>query len=210
MASSRRLGSKSSEIRAQLIDAADQILQKQGSAALTARRIADQLGLSREIVHYYFGTIEDLIVALLQRDAEQSRRRYLEALEGSDPLSVIRNLGVNASVKFLEITVLSFRYEAVRAEVAKNMEEVRRLQTLALTRHLEQRGIVPNMPPVVTHTLIQVVAQIMAAEKALGVSEGHAEINEFLDHWLLEFSAHGVSPVFPEREKAPRTAQKSR
>lgn len=190
----RRKGLESSEVRAQLIDAADRILQNEGSSALTARKIADQVGLSRQIVHYYFGTIEELVVALMQRDAERTREQYVKALACDDPLSVIRLQGINASTKFVEITLLASRYEAVRAELAKNILEIRRIQTESTTRFLEQRGIKTTIPPVVTHSVIQIVSQIIALEGSLGINEGHDAINQFLDRWVIQFNQTGMLP----------------
>ena len=62
LVTSRRKGAESSKTRAQLLLAAAQILCDAGARAVTARRLAEQVGLGRHIVHYYFGTIDELFV----------------------------------------------------------------------------------------------------------------------------------------------------
>lgn len=195
MAVKRRMGAESSEIRAQLVEAAAQLLREEGGAAITARRISEKVGLKRHIVHYYFGTIEELIVAVLQRDEARALEGYETALQSSEPLRVIRKLGVDASVRVYEIAALAYRHEAIRAQFVKSMETFRRIQTEALTRYLALRGLQSNVPPVVVTTLMQVISQIMAAEASLGATEGHDEINAYIDRWLESFERCGLSPA---------------
>ena len=71
----RRLGVESSETRAQLIKLAARLIRDEGCAAVTARRLAEDLGLKRQIVHYYFGTIEDLLIVVISA----GRRRFIDA-----------------------------------------------------------------------------------------------------------------------------------
>lgn len=190
----RRMGVESSEVRASLIEAASQILREEGGAAVTARRIAEKVGLKRQIVHYYFGTIEDLIIAILQREEAITKRAYEKALQCDEPLRVIRKIGIDASVRVHEFAALAFRHDAIRVEYIKSIQAFRRLYVEALTRHLEQRGLQSNVPLVVVTTVIQAVSQALASESMLGATEGHDEINAFIEDWLVAFAERGVSP----------------
>lgn len=192
------MGAESSDVRAQLIEAAAQILREEGGAAVTARRIAEKVGLKRQIVHYYFGTIEDLIVAMLQWEEEAARQGYEAALQCDEPLRAIRKIGVDASGKAYEFGALAFRYDAIRAEYIKSIQAFRRLHTEVLVRHLESRGLKSNIPAVVVTTVMQAISHSMATEAALGASEGHDEINAFIESWLVAFAERGISPTLPE------------
>ncbi len=194
MAVRRRMGVESSEVRASLIEAASQILRQEGGAAVTARRIAEKVGLKRQIVHYYFGTIEDLIIAMLRRDEAIAKSMYEESLQCEEPLRIIRKIGIDASVRVHEFAALAFRHDAIRVEFIKSVQGFRRLHVEALTRHLELRGLKSNIPLVVVTTVIQAVAQALASESMLGATEGHDEINAFIEEWLVAFAERGVSP----------------
>lgn len=54
----RRMAADRSKTRAQLIEAAGRLLSKEGYAAVTARRLAEEMGIKRQTVHYYFSTID--------------------------------------------------------------------------------------------------------------------------------------------------------
>ena len=193
----RRLGVESSEVRARLIETASEILWDEGGSALTARRIAEKIGLKRQIVHYYFGTIEDLVIAILQREEAIAQRRYDDALQCDEPLRVIRKIGVDASVRVHEFAALAFRSDAIRQEYIKSIQGFRRMYVEALSRHLEARGLKSNIPLVVVTTIMQSVSHSLASEAALGATEGHDEINAYLEKWLIAFAEHGDSPVVP-------------
>ena len=190
-ATTRRMGVESSETRAQLIEAAGKLLRKEGCAAVTARRLAEKLGLKRQIVHYYFSTIEDLLVAVIRRDSEEFRERLIQALGSDEPLRVIWELGNNVTATIFEFTALALRRKAIQAEMRRYIAELRRVETVAITRYLELRGIKPTIPPVAIATLIKGIAHTLAVEKALGVSEGHSEMKAIIEHWLRAFAQRG-------------------
>jgi len=185
------MGVESSETRAELIEAAGKLLRKEGCAAVTARRLAEKLGLKRQIVHYYFSTIEHLLVAVIRRDSEEFRERLIRALGSDEPLRVIWELGNNVTATIFEFTALALRRKAIQAEMRRYIAELRRVETVAITRYLELRGIKPTIPPVAIATLIKGIAHTLAVEKALGVSEGHSEMKAIIEHWLRAFAQRG-------------------
>jgi AcrR family transcriptional regulator len=53
------------ESRALLIEAATDLINTEGYAALTARKLAGKVGRKRQIVHYYFRIMDDLLLAVI-------------------------------------------------------------------------------------------------------------------------------------------------
>lgn len=196
-APTRRMGVENSETRAQLIDAAAKLLRKEGCAAVTARRLAEKLGLKRQIVHYYFSTIEDLLIAVIRRDSEEVRERFIQALDSNEPLRVIWELGNNVPTTIFEFAAMAFRRKAIQAEVRRYMAEFRRIESAALARYLELRGIEPNIPPVATAILINSLAHTLSMERALGVTEGHSEMKAIAEDWLRTFAERGQLSMPP-------------
>jgi AcrR family transcriptional regulator len=187
----RRLGVESSETRAQLIRLAARLIRDEGCAAVTARRLAEDLGLKRQIVHYYFGTIEDLLIAVIRRSVGRVHERVKLQLESGQPLKVIYELGNTASSALFEFTALAMRSKAIRAEMQRYMDDYRKMQAQAIARYLEQRGITPRIPPMATALVINSVAHTLAIEAALGVTEGHSETRALMDKWLQGFEQDG-------------------
>lgn len=194
MASTRRKGVESSEVRAGLIEAAGQLMRDEGCAAVTAGRLAQKVGLKRHIVHYYFGTIDDLFLAVIRRDAQDIRQRLAKALESEEPLRMIWELGHNATAQIFEFVAMTFRRAEIRAEVKHYIEEYRTMQIRALERHLQLRGIQSAVPPIAMGLVIVSIAQALAVDTALGVSIGHAETEALVENWLQAFAATGEAP----------------
>ena len=76
----RRLGTETSETRATLLDATEQLMLDSGYAAVSSRRVAAVAGVRPALVHYYFRTMDDLFLAAFQRRAEQAFAHQQRAL----------------------------------------------------------------------------------------------------------------------------------
>ena len=50
-----------------LMDAAERLLVRVGDAGTTTRRLATEAGLNQGLVHYYFGSMEEVLVQVLER-----------------------------------------------------------------------------------------------------------------------------------------------
>src|SRR4029077_1090348 len=88
-ASPRRIGAEDSNTRAQLLDAAEELLLTDGYAAVTSRRVAAKAGLKPQLVHYYFRTMDDLFIEVFRRRAERDIAGFERAI-AADPS--LRNL----------------------------------------------------------------------------------------------------------------------
>lgn len=208
--STRRLGVESSENRAQLISLAARLIRDEGCAAVTARRLAEDLGLKRQIVHYYFGTIEDLLIAVIRRSVGRIHERVKQELDSGDPLRVIYEFNNTVNSALFEFTALAMRSKAIRAEIQHYMDEFRKMQSQAIARHLERRGIEPSIPPAATALVINSVAHTLAIEAALGMTEGHDETRALVERWLRAFAEDGEWTVQASAAKSKAVRPKVR
>lgn len=204
MASDRRRGDESSAVRAALVDAAEELIREGGYPAVTARNLAEKVNLKRQIVHYYFTSMDDVVAAVIRRNTERVKARLQEAMSSGEPLRALQELNRDPqqAVLTMESNALANRRPAVRAEVARSTEELRELQTRMLEAHLAQRGITPAIRPIVATVLLTSLAQALALEAAIDVSTGHAETYEFVEDCLRAF-AEGRDPPF----SAPTTTK---
>src|SRR4051794_41846957 len=69
MAETRRPRAATLEKRQRILDAVEEIMLKDGYAAVSSRSVATAVGIQAPLVHYYFPTLDDLFVAVLQRRA---------------------------------------------------------------------------------------------------------------------------------------------
>jgi TetR/AcrR family transcriptional regulator len=184
-------------VRAALIEAAEQLIREEGYPAVTARNLADKINLKRQIVHYYFRSMDDLFIAVIRRGADRARPRLEAALSSEEPLRTLWELNSDRaqSTLSMELSALANRRPAVRAEVRRFAEEFRDLQTQVLTQHLEKRGISPELQPIVATVLLTSLSQVLTLESAIDIDRGHAETLEFVDACLRAFAQGQVAPM---------------
>lgn len=189
----RKLGAESSSTRAALIDAAQKLLLEEGYAAVTSRRVAGAAQLKPQLVHYYFRSMEELLLEVLRRSADQNRERLTVMMESDKPLRALwAFVGDPRAVNFTtEFTALATHSEPIRAELARYADEFRQIQTEALRRHLAARGIEPHIPPLLATILLVSMANTLVREAALGITLGHEEAEAFVDATLRQFEEMG-------------------
>src|SRR5688500_19968474 len=75
-------GSRSATAEA-FLDAAERLLVEVGHAGITTRRLAAEAGANQGLVHYYFGSLDELLVQVLERFTERliTRQRAMYAAD---------------------------------------------------------------------------------------------------------------------------------
>lgn len=189
----RKLGAEGSATRAALIDAAHQLLLEEGYAAVTSRKVASAANLKPQLVHYYFRSMEDLLLEVLRRGAEQTKEHLTKILESDKPVRALHHfIGDPRAVTFTtEFAALAARSEVIRTELKRFGDEFRSMQTEALQRHLAKRGIQPKIPPVLATVLLVSMANTLVREAAFGMTMGHAEAEAFIEEALRQFEETG-------------------
>lgn len=197
MASNRRRGVENSAVRTALIEAAELLIREGGYPSVTARNLADKINLKRQIVHYYFQSMDDLFIAVIRRGAEKARPRLEAASTSAEPLRTLWEINSDPAQATLtmELSALASRRPAVRAEVKRFAEEFRDLQTRVLVQHLNKRGISPELQPIVATVLLTSLSQVLTLEAAIDIDRGHRETLEFVDDCLRAFAEGRASPM---------------
>jgi AcrR family transcriptional regulator len=184
---SRRIGAKDSLTRTKLLDAAEQLMLEDGYAAVTSRQVGRKAGLSSQLVHYYFATMDDLFLEVFRRRADEGLARFERAIEAKPTLRTIwgsLNDGSGSSFN-LEFVALANHRKTIRAEIASYAERFRTMQLAAIASILAERDPLPNgMTPTTVLVGLAGVSQLVALERTLGVSGGHDEALAFIESCL--------------------------
>jgi AcrR family transcriptional regulator len=191
----RRFGSETSSSRGQLLEAAAVVMANEGYAAVTSRRVAEEAGLNRALVHYYFHTMDDLFIALFRRRAEQGLATQAKALQSDQPLWALWDLYRNTegTPLTMEFVALSNHRKVIRAEISETVERFRAEELKVLTGAFERYGVSPDdISPTVAAILLASVTRFLAAEATLDMSDGHAETLAFVERLIrrLEGDQH--------------------
>jgi AcrR family transcriptional regulator len=192
--SPRRLGADDAVNRKALLNAAQQLMIEDGYDAVTTRRVAAKAGLKPQLVHYYFQSMDDLLLELVRRATARSREAFAAALESPKPVRALWELSSDPQVTALtiEMMALANHRKAVRNELAVAAKELRRMQVDALSALLERTGVANDVVrPDALMVVMASVSRMMVMERALGVSMGHKNALALVEHFLanLEGSA---------------------
>lgn len=191
----RRIGAESSATRAAIITATEQVMREEGYAAASTRRVAARAGLKPSLVHYYFPTTEDLLLAVYQKGADASDRQLEAALASPDPLRALWRILIDTTHTSLaiEMMALANHRKPIRAEIADHIAATRARQVEALTRALGDRlaefgGSAEALAMVLTG-----IGRALIMEGTLGASSGHADavawVEQLLDKLVVPANA---------------------
>jgi len=80
---------KGAQMRGEIVAAARRLLVDEGSAALTTRRIARELGVGLSHVQYYFASVDQIIQAILEEHLAEAQGRIARAGQGANERSAL-------------------------------------------------------------------------------------------------------------------------
>ena len=148
-------------------------MMRDGYAAVTSRRVEAEAGLK---LHYHFGTLDELFIAVVRRHGERTVARLADALASSEPLRAWWRLvsEPRGNTLLVELTAAGNHRPAMQAEVAAFAREVRRMQIEALDSILDEYGIDRDaFTPALVAAAIQGLAFVMAHDQVAGFDTSH-------------------------------------
>jgi AcrR family transcriptional regulator len=184
MVETRRPRAATVEKRARILDAAEQIMLREGYAAVTSRRVEAVAGVK---LHYHFGTVDDLFVAVFRRRAERNVERIREALTSQQPLWAWWELASDprGTALLVELTAAANHRPPLQAEVAELARDVRRMEMDALASILDGYGIDPDeFPPALVAAAVQGLALVVVQDEVRGFDTAHAEAKAAIERLL--------------------------
>ena len=182
-----------------LLDAAEQLLIDVGSLGITTRKLAEEAGVNHGLVHYYFGSIENLLVRTLERFTERLTERQREMYAADVPFIEKwrtawrfqeEDLRAGYSKVWMELQALSWSHPELRPRVARVNAEWRRVLREAYERAAKEYGLDEEEFPVDALVAMTITfAQGYAIERLEGIDEGHEELLGWIERWLERLEA---------------------
>jgi AcrR family transcriptional regulator len=175
--------------RRHLLDVTEQIMVRDGYAAVTSRRVEAEAGLK---VHYHFGTLDELLVAVVRRRGEEATGELARALEGPEPLRAWWRVASDrrGNTLLVELTAAANHRPAVQAELAAFARATRQMQIEALGSILDDYGIDrEQFPPALVAATLQGLAFAMAHDQVAGFDTAQDEASAAVDQLLDRLEA---------------------
>ncbi|HEY8524575.1 MAG TPA: TetR/AcrR family transcriptional regulator [Acidimicrobiales bacterium] len=171
-----RSGARAEAKRSLILDAAARVMLEHGYAGVTSRSIGAEAGVQAPLVHYYFPTLDDLFVALLQRGVEHSKRQFAAALASPRPLRTLwqQHLDPRGTSLTVELVALSNHRPAVRKALVEMSADFQRVQIAGFTELWRRYGVDTELfPPELAVIALGGVARVIVREQAMGMTVGH-------------------------------------
>ena len=173
-----------------LLDAAEQLLVDVGHAGITTRRLAEEAGINHGLVHYYFGSNENLLVRTLERFTERLIDRQRQLYASDEPFVAKWRTAMRYLVSedlayekvWLELQALAWNNDDLSERLARVNAEWRAVLTEAFEAPHRELGI--ELPLDALVALVMTFNLGMMVERLGGIDTGHAELLDWIDRWL--------------------------
>jgi AcrR family transcriptional regulator len=173
-----------------LLDAAERLLVDAGHAGITTRRLAEEAGVNHGLVHYYFGSNENLLARALERFTERMIERQRALYAADEPFVEKWRTAMRYLVSedqtyqkvWLELQALAWNNPELQSRLADVNAEWRSVLTEAFEEPHRELGI-----PLPLDALVSLVMTFnlgVMVERLGGVETGHRELLDWMDAWL--------------------------
>jgi len=176
------------------LDAAERLLVSVGYSAVSVRRLAEEAGANHGLVHYYFGSMEELFLRVLERFTGRLIERQKEMYAADVPFiqkwrTAMRFLDEDLEAGYpkvwFELQAMSWNHPEMRERVAKVNAQWRAVLTEAFRNAYDEYGLDGSDVPVsAVVSLVMTFNEGIMFERLMGVSQGHRQLLRVIDTWL--------------------------
>ena len=174
-----------------LLDAAERLLVEIGYEGITTRRLAEEAGVNHGLVHYYFGSNENLLVRALERFTERLIERQRELYAADVPFIekwrtamgyLESDLAAGYPKIWLELQALGWNRPDIAERVGEVNSQWRAVLTEAFAEPHRELGLDIPLEALVSFVMTFNIGIIV--ERLGGLDTGHKELLEWIDRWL--------------------------
>jgi AcrR family transcriptional regulator len=195
-----------------LLTAAESLLVEVGYAGITVRRVAERAGVNHGLVHYYFGSMQELLLRVLERftDGLVERQRAMYAADvpfiekwRQAMRFLDEDTGSGYQKIWLELQAMGWNDPVVRERLQGVHRRWVDVVRPAFAAGLDELGIDAGLYP--TEAVVALVVTFnlgIMIERLSGVDSGHAQLLAMIDrilehHW--EEARDAGSPTGQQR-----------
>jgi AcrR family transcriptional regulator len=179
-----------------LLDASESLLVEVGYAAITVRKLADRAGVNHGLVHYYFGSMEEVFLQTLERFTDRLVARQQQLYAAEQPFvrkwrTAMEYLQADFDSGYqkvwFELQAMAWNHEEMRDRVAGVLCRWIDVLVPAFDVGLDELGVdKTRFPTAAVVSLVTTFNQGVMLEHLSGVTTGHDELLAMIDRWLTE------------------------
>lgn len=186
------------------LDAAERLLVEVGYARITTRAVAKEAGANHGLVHYYFGSMDELFVQVFERFTQKLIERQRSKYSADIPFTekwrtamgyLEEDLASGYQKVWLELQALAWNNPDLRDRVKQVNGEWRAVLTDAISQAAKEYDLDTRSFPVEAITSLVMTFNIgMILERHSGVSDGHPVLLDAIDSWLESLERRREEP----------------
>jgi AcrR family transcriptional regulator len=174
------------------LDAAEKLLIEVGYAGITTRLLAAKANANQGLIHYYFGSLEEVFLKVLDRFTSRliARQRQMYATDAPflDKWRTAwrfqeEDLAAGYPKIWFELQAMAWNHPQMQARVAAVNAEWRGVLREAFARAMDEYGI--EEPPLEALTSMTVTFCLgYMLERVSGIREGHDALLGWIEGWI--------------------------
>jgi AcrR family transcriptional regulator len=176
------------------LDAAERLLVREGAAGISTRQLAAEAGQNHGLVHYYFGSVDELLLQTLERFTGRVLERQ-RAMYGTDAPFIEKwrtamgfieeDLASGYPKVWAELEALALDRPDMRDRLNAVNDSWRSLLRDALQQAIEEYGLEDSgFSAEALAALVMQFNKGLLTERLLGFDRGHAELLATIESWL--------------------------
>ena len=177
-----------------LLGAAEQMLVEVGYAGITTRNLAERAGVNHGLVHYYYGSMEDLLLRVVERFTDELIERQRAMYAADVPFidkwrAAMRYLDEDSDSGYhkmwLEMQAMAWNQPSVRTRIQDVHRRWMSVVTPAFDAGLGELGVDKRrFPTEAVVSLVVTFNQGIALERLSGVDSGHRALLRLVDRTI--------------------------
>jgi AcrR family transcriptional regulator len=181
------------------LDAAERLLVREGAGGISTRQLALEAGQNHGLVHYYFGSVDELLIRTLERFTDRVLDRQ-RAMYGTDAPFVEKwriamgfieeDLATGYPKVWAELESIAWNKPDMQDRLRAVNDRWRSLLRDAIAEAIEEYGLDDTgFSAEAWAALVMQFNKGLLQERLLGFDRGHAEMLAAIDGWLTSLSS---------------------
>jgi len=177
------------------LDAAERLLVREGAAGISTRQLAQEAGQNHGLVHYYFGSVDELLLQTVERFTNRVLDRQRAMYESDLPFLekwraamgfIEEDIESGYPKVWAELEALAWNKAGLRERLNEVNDRWRSLLRDACAAAVAEYGLEDSgFSPEAWAALVMQFNKGLLTERLLGFDRGHAEMLAAIDRWLV-------------------------
>lgn len=177
------------------LDAAERLLIREGAAGISTRQLAAESGQNHGLVHYYFGSVDELLLQTLERFTERILARQRELYGAEAPFVekwrtamgyIEEDLASGYPKVWAELEALAWNRPEMQVRLRAVDEQWRTLLRDALAEAIAEYDLAESgFSAEALAALVMQFNKGLLFERLVGFDRGHAELLDAIEGWLV-------------------------